>query len=250
MKTNKIKVNGIEYDIEDAKARELLKILTGNSEESIDGRIEIAITEETQRAEEAERLLSERIDNFDLSEYYTKEEVNTELNKKQETISDLSSIREGASKGATAIQSGELESAVNTEKTRAEKAEKALGERIDNIDFPEVDLSGYYTIDEINTKLTEKQNTIEDLSNIREGAAKGATAIQQETLESAINVEKLRAEGVEETLNDRIDAYDSKNLVTLEDTKDEIEDIPDYITRDDLVDAINEAITNTINTPV
>ena len=45
----------------------------------------------------------------DLSDYYTKQEIQTELNSKQDTIEDLSSIRSGASAGATAIQQNDLE---------------------------------------------------------------------------------------------------------------------------------------------
>ena len=42
--------------------------------------------------------------NINLSNYYTKTEVDNELNTKQDIISDLSTIRSNASKGATAVQ--------------------------------------------------------------------------------------------------------------------------------------------------
>ena len=38
LKTNKVRVGGIDYEIEDTKAREILKILTGDTEESIEGK--------------------------------------------------------------------------------------------------------------------------------------------------------------------------------------------------------------------
>ena len=45
--------------------------------------------------------------------YYTKSEVNTALNGKQDTISDLATIRSGASAGATAVQPATLNSALS-----------------------------------------------------------------------------------------------------------------------------------------
>lgn len=45
--------------------------------------------------------------------YYTKSEVNTALNNKQDTISDLNNIRSGASAGATAVQPATLNSALS-----------------------------------------------------------------------------------------------------------------------------------------
>lgn len=41
LKTNKVRVGGIDYEIEDTKAREILKILTGDTEESIEGKINL-----------------------------------------------------------------------------------------------------------------------------------------------------------------------------------------------------------------
>lgn len=54
----------------------------------------------------------------------------------------------------------------------------ALWENIENIEIPEVDLSNYYTKEEVNGIADTKQNTIEDLDTIRSGAAAGATALQ------------------------------------------------------------------------
>lgn len=77
---------------------------------------------------------------------YTKGEVEAALEGKQDTISDLESIREGAALGKTALQEHQ-------------------------------DISGLATKEEVATK----QDKISDLATIRSGAAKGATALQSYT---------------------------------------------------------------------
>ena len=88
---------------------------------------------------------------IDLSTYAKKADVETALAGKQNVISDLANIREGAEKGKTALQS-----------------------------FTETD--PVYTADKPNlatkAELNTKQNTISDLDIIRNGANKGATALQ------------------------------------------------------------------------
>ena len=88
---------------------------------------------------------------IDLSTYAKKADVETALAGKQNVISDLANIREGAEKGKTALQS-----------------------------FTETD--PVYTADKPNlatkAELNTKQNTISDLDVIRNGANKGATALQ------------------------------------------------------------------------
>ena len=131
--------------------------------------------------------------NVDLSNYATKSELNTkqdtlvsgtniksingttllgsgnmelatkeELNTKQDVISDLDSIRSGAAKGATALQS--VPSGYATEQWVNEQG--FLKEH--------QDISNLATKEELNTK----QDVISDLDSIRSGAAKGATALQ------------------------------------------------------------------------
>ena len=88
---------------------------------------------------------------IDLSPYAKKTDVETALAGKQDIISDLADIKEGANKGKTALQS-----------------------------FTETD--PIYTADKPNlatkTELNTKQDTISDLDIIRNGASKGATALQ------------------------------------------------------------------------
>ena len=83
---------------------------------------------------------------IDLSDYAKKADVNIALEKKQDTISDLETIREGAALGKTALQKHQ-------------------------------DVSGLATKEEV----AGKQNIISDLDSIRSGAAKGATALQSYT---------------------------------------------------------------------
>ena len=146
----------------------------------------------------------------------------------------------------------DLEGKVDYEIERAKQAEKELGERIDNI--PQgggtVDLSDYYTKQEVNAKLGKKQDAVADLDTIRSGAQKGATAVQNEGLTQAVNAEKSRAEQAERALQNSIDEWKGNSFVTTEPTDEEVPDIPEYITRTDLDNAIAEAITLTINTPV
>ena len=88
---------------------------------------------------------------IDLSTYAKKADVETALAEKQNVISDLANIREGAEKGKTALQS-----------------------------FTETD--PVYTADKPNlatkAELNTKQNIISDLDVIQNGANKGATALQ------------------------------------------------------------------------
>lgn len=87
---------------------------------------------------------------------------------KQDTISDLATIRSGAQAGATAVQPGDLATVATT------------GAYSDLSGTP--DLSGYATTSAMNTALAGKQDTISDLATIRSGAAAGATAVQPSSL--------------------------------------------------------------------
>ena len=131
--------------------------------------------------------------NVDLSNYATKSELNT----KQDVISDLDSIRSGAEKGATALQSVPSEYAteqwVNSQgflkehqdisnlATKSELNDKqdklVSGTNIKSINGASLLGSGNM---ELATKeeLNAKQDTINDLQTIRSGAALGATALQ------------------------------------------------------------------------
>lgn len=85
---------------------------------------------------------------------------------KQDTISDLATIRTNAEKGATALQSYTETDPIYT----ADKPNLALKSEIP-------DISGLAT----KTEVASKQDTISDLETIRTNANKGATALQSES---------------------------------------------------------------------
>ena len=113
----------------------------------------------------------------------TSAELTALLNGKQAVIADLDTIRSGAQAGATAVQPAtlasevsDLEAADTAEATRAQTAEQAINDKI-----PSGASSQNKLVDAeaLGLLLAEKQNTIQDLSTIRSGAAAGASAYQK-----------------------------------------------------------------------
>ena len=102
-------------------------------------------------------------------ELATKEELNT----KQDVITDLDSIRSGAEKGATALQSV--------------PSEYATEQWVNSQGF----LKEHQDISNLATKaeLATKQDVITDLDSIRSGAALGSTALQSVPSEYALKSE-------------------------------------------------------------
>lgn len=80
-------------------------------------------------------------------------ELSEEIKDKQDNIEDLDNIRDGANKGATALQSIPEEYVTETE----------------------LEGKGYATVTQVN----EKQDAISDLDTIRTNSEKGATALQE-----------------------------------------------------------------------
>lgn len=147
-------------------------------------------------------------DKPDLSVYATGAELTAGLATKQDTISDLATIRSGASAGATAVQPADLAPYATTSDMNTALASKqdtlTAGSNINitnnvisataepqvqadwaQTDSNEVDyiknkpdLSVYATTSAMNTALAGKQDVISDLSDIRAGAALGDTAVQ------------------------------------------------------------------------
>ena len=127
----------------------------------------------------------------DISGLATKEEVAA----KQDTIPDLISIRDGASKGATALQSesdpvylaDKPKLALKTEIPDVSgKVDKETGKGLSSNDYTNAEkakLAGLENYDDtqIKTLITGKQNVIDDLATIRSGASKGSTALQSYT---------------------------------------------------------------------
>lgn len=127
----------------------------------------------------------------DISNLATKEEVAA----KQDTIPDLVSIRDGASKGTTALQA-ESDPVYLADKPKlalkteipdiSGKVDKETGKGLSSNDYTDAEkarLAGLENYDDtqIKTLINGKQNIIDDLATIRSGASKGATALQSYT---------------------------------------------------------------------
>ena len=127
----------------------------------------------------------------DLSEYAKTVDVNAGLATKQDKISDLATIREGAAKGATALQS-ETDPIYNADKPSLALKSELNGKQDTISDLESIRegaalgktaLQEHQDISKLATKeeVATKQDKISDLATIREGAAKGATALQSYT---------------------------------------------------------------------
>ena len=98
--------------------------------------------------------------------------IEGQIAKKQDTISDLATIRSGAALGATALQS-------YTEKYQGTVTGVKMNGSTKNQSNGIVDLG---TVITAHQDISGKQNTISDLETIRSGASKGATAVQPSAL--------------------------------------------------------------------
>ena len=109
--------------------------------------------------------------NVDLSDYYTKSETNSLVNPKLEQVT----LTQAEYNALSAKEENVLYIISDAEdlKFKTINGQQITGEGNITIDT-DVDLSGYATKSELNTK----QNIISDLDSIRSGAAKGATALQ------------------------------------------------------------------------
>ena len=116
-------------------------------------------------------------------------ELQTTIDSKQDTISDLDDIREGAALGKTALQEHQDISGLATKKEVATKQDKISD--LDTIRSGaakgatalQSETDPIYSADKpslaLKSELNGKQDTISDLESIREGAALGKTALQE-----------------------------------------------------------------------
>lgn len=117
-------------------------------------------------------------------------DLSSALNSKQDTISDLETIRSGAAAGATAVQPTTLQTELATKqdvisdlsdiRTGASKGATAVQPAaIDDMATKTwVSQKDYATNTALTNGLATKQDVISDLSDIRSGAEAGSTAIQ------------------------------------------------------------------------
>ena len=102
----------------------------------------------------------------DMSNYYTKTEVDAALDEKQDVIADLADIRSGAALGATALQehqdiSGKQDVLVSGTNIKTINNQSLLGEGNITIEGGGGDMSNYYTKAEVNTALGNKQDVLQ-----------------------------------------------------------------------------------------
>lgn len=149
-----------------------------------------------------------------------------DISGKQDKITDLEAIREGASKGATALQSVPSEYITESELNAKGYLTAVPSEYITE---SELNAKGYITEHQ---DISGKQDKIEDLDAIRSGAAKGATALQSIPSEYVTDTE-LNNKGYATTamLEDKVDKITGKQLSTEDFTtelKDKLEGLNNY----------------------
>jgi len=123
----------------------------------------------------------------DLDIYATHSELTYGLAQKQDTISDLSTIRSGAAAGATAVQPSEMTSALaEKQDVISDLSTIRSGAAKGATSVQPADLAPYAVASDVESALAGKQDVISDLSDIRSGASAGATAVQPATMNSAL----------------------------------------------------------------
>lgn len=206
----------------------------------------------------------------DISSLATKDELIAGLATKENTIDDLDTIRRGAELGATALQTHQdishlaTKSEVSTD--LAKKVDKVSGKQLSTEDFTSAEkskLQGLHNYDDsalkasvksIEDGVKTKQNIIQDLASIREGANKGATAIQEV---KTINGESIIGNGNIEIKVDSESYDDSEIRQQIANIQNAIPTNVSQLTNDNgyvsvsqVENMIAEAITNTLNTEV
>jgi hypothetical protein len=109
--------------------------------------------------------------------------IEQQITAKQDRITDLDAIRRGAEKGVTAVQPASLADYISKDDIDAELSETSTNP-IQNKAVEEAlaDLANAVGI-----FLAEKQPIISDLEAIRDGATKGATALQSSDVDSEVS---------------------------------------------------------------
>lgn len=119
----------------------------------------------------------------DMSDYYDKSVIDEKLGKKQDVISDIDNIRRNALMGATAVQPASLANYVSKDDVDAELSETSTNP-VQNQAVMNTLLELVAILEGI---IEQKQPIISGLEAIREGAAKGATALQSSDVDSEVS---------------------------------------------------------------
>ena len=208
--------------------------------------LEQKVDSEIERAKKAEEELGERIDNIkvpdvpevDLSDYYTKEEVDAELEKKQDTIADLETIRSGAEKGATAVQSDELASVATSGsyddlKNKPTIPKAVTEETVSGWGFTKN--NGTYVKPASGIPASDLSQGVQDALSNAEGCITSTETIEEvENIEENLVANALRK--TSQTLTDAEKEIARGNIGA--------------VSYNELNSAIENAITNTLNTAV
>lgn len=120
----------------------------------------------------------------DMSDYYDKGQVDNKLSTKQDVISDIDNIRRNALKGATALQQSNVDGELSLG-SRNPVQNATVTEAVSQIS--EIVGLMYNVIGGLEETVANKQDTIADLTTIRDGAAKGATALQSSDVDSEVS---------------------------------------------------------------
>lgn len=145
----------------------------------------------------------------DMSDYYDKEVIDEKLATKQDVVRDIETIRDGANKGATALQRSNVDSELSlgsrnpVQNAAVALAVSQIGETVGMM---------YGMIEGIDEKVENKQNTISDLSTIRDGASKGATAVQPNDIKDFLTEGDLAEVALTGTYNDLTDTPTFKTI--------------------------------------
>lgn len=175
----------------------------------------------------------------DISHLATKEEVANVSDAKEDVIEDLEEIRSGAKLGSTSIQEHQdishLSSKTDVSSGLNKKVDKVEGKGLSTEDYTTaekqklaaLDTTIKQAVDELQVEVAKKQDSIEDLEEIREGASKGATALQEHQDISNLATKNEVAVG----LDNKVDKIDGKGLSTEDFTtteKQKLEGLSNY----------------------
>lgn len=117
--------------------------------------------------------------------------IEHQITAKQDRITDLDAIRRGAEKGATAVQPASLADYISKDNVDAKMSETSTNPVQNQAVHTALEDMAYA----FGQFLNKKQDTISDLQTIREGAAKGATALQEHQPLKTINGKSIIGEG-------------------------------------------------------
>lgn len=175
----------------------------------------------------------------DISHLATKEEVAKVADAKEDVIEDLEEIRSGAKLGATSIQEHQdishLANQADVISGLNKKVDKVEGKGLSTEDYTTaekqklaaLDTTIKQAVDELQVEVAKKQDSIEDLEEIREGASKGATALQEHQDISNLATKEEVSNG----LDNKVDKIDGKGLSTEDFTtteKQKLEGLSNY----------------------